>query len=327
MDRAPFERIASIDVMRGVGILLMAVGNFAMDVRWVPSSLKHAPDIGFTIADLVAPMFILSIGLTVGPSMRRRRAAFGAAAARVHLVKRALALVGIGAVISIGQSIVRPLPGVDLRWGVLQCIGTSTLLLLPCVFLPMQWRLVVGAAMLVGYQVLLDRYWLRDVLQASHNGIWGSLSWGGMLVLASVVGDAFHGIASHLRRLALLVGSGATCVTLALVLATWQPISKHRASATYMLLSLGLCLLVFALADAAMEPRSQRWPWLQAIGRNPLALYLANLLLLSLFTLPTVDVWHVGAPVWLSLLQVATIVAVNIALARGLERRDLVLRL
>ncbi len=40
----------------------------------VPGWLKHAPDVVLTLADLVAPAFIFSIGLTYGMSSERRAA-------------------------------------------------------------------------------------------------------------------------------------------------------------------------------------------------------------------------------------------------------------
>ncbi len=65
-------RLAAIDQFRGFAIFLMVLADFLGDVERVPAWLKHAPDIGYTLIDLIAPMFIFAIGLTFGISFRRR---------------------------------------------------------------------------------------------------------------------------------------------------------------------------------------------------------------------------------------------------------------
>jgi len=182
-------------------------------------------------------MFVVAIALTVGPSMRRRRARDGGAVARWHLAERALVLIGLGAVISAGQAVVEPLAGVDSAWGVLQCLGAATLLLLPVVFTPPWWRVVLGLCLLGAYQLLLDRYWLEIVLRSSHNGLVGTPSWAGLLLVASGIGDAYHDSRATGRQTRLVVLVGLVATTGALLLSGGVEVSKTRASATYMLLS------------------------------------------------------------------------------------------
>ncbi|HMN59437.1 MAG TPA: DUF5009 domain-containing protein [Anaerolinea sp.] len=70
-------RIPSIDQFRGFAILLMVLANYLAGVAWIPAWLKHAPDIGLTVIDLIAPFFIFSIGLTYALAIRRRAAQNG----------------------------------------------------------------------------------------------------------------------------------------------------------------------------------------------------------------------------------------------------------
>jgi hypothetical protein len=71
----------------------MALGNFEMGIRAFPTALKDAPGIGYTVADVVAPKFVVALALTVGPSVRRRAEERGTAAALQHLATQALALI------------------------------------------------------------------------------------------------------------------------------------------------------------------------------------------------------------------------------------------
>src|SRR5512140_710666 len=70
-------RLASIDQFRGLSIVLMVLANYLAGVTLVPAWLRHAPDIGLTVIDLIAPFFIFAIALTYGLSWSRRRARDG----------------------------------------------------------------------------------------------------------------------------------------------------------------------------------------------------------------------------------------------------------
>lgn len=321
------DRLAAVDVMRGLAILLMAVGNFEMGIEWMPAPLRHAPDVGYTIADLVAPMFITSIAFTIRSSMRRRQHRSGTRAALVHLLKRGLALIGIGSVISVGQTLLYPQPGIAGNWGVLQAIGAATVVAAPLVPLGTAARLLAATILLGGYQLLLDAFWLGDVLHTSHNGIWGSLSWAGMLLVGTAIADVFEQRKGLRRQSTWLAASATLTVAAGLVLSLAAPISKNRASASYMLLSLGMCVALLGICQVG----TSRWPTrlrlLQAVGRNPLVLYIVNLLVLAVFTLPPVEGWHANSPLWLGLVQAGFILWVNFKVALALDARGWILRL
>jgi predicted acyltransferase len=102
------ERLHSIDAFRGLAMLMMAAVNYIGGVNWMPSILKHAPDIGYTVADVIAPMFIVAVGFTAGLSYRRRKERQGTAAALGGMAVRYFAILGIGAVISAGQALALP---------------------------------------------------------------------------------------------------------------------------------------------------------------------------------------------------------------------------
>ncbi len=282
---------------------------------------------GYSVADLVAPMFVVAMALTVGPSMRRRREVDGTSAAYRHLATPGLVLIGIGAVISSGQAIVQPVPGVSGYWGVLQALGGATLLLLPVVFAPPIVRALGGLLCLATYQWLFDHAWSATVLHTSHNGLPGVVSWAALLMLATALVEACRHVHDPARRLELLAVTGMAAVGAALVLARWVDVSKDAASPSYMLLSLGLSLLVLACVCGLVGGHPSRWLAIQRVGRNALLLYLANLLLLAALQLPGADWWYAGAPLWLSLLQASVVAASTIGLATVLDRRGIIVAL
>src|SRR5665647_1749090 len=173
-------RNLAIDRLRGALVILMVGGDYLGGVQVVPTFLKHAPDIGFTVADAVAPAFIFVIGLNYGPSFSRRMRQSTVAAYR-HFLVRYLALIGIGAIIAAGTT----MAGVPTDWGVLQAIGVAGLISLLLIRLPAWARFVIGILTLCCYQYLLDASMLAAVQHSVQGGPFGALSWAALLVLST----------------------------------------------------------------------------------------------------------------------------------------------
>jgi len=311
------SRLAAIDQFRGFAIFLMVLADFLGDVERAPAWLKHAPDVGYTIIDLIAPMFIFAIGITFGLSFRRRLARDGAWRAYEHFITRNLALIGLGALLTMGGN----LTGIyqtTVPWGLLQAIGAAGLLTLPVIRLRTGWRWAIGLALLAFYQFMLDRFWLGQVSTAVHNGPWGALAWAALLILATALADLFfdEGRGRRAYPWAALLITAAGLASALLV-----SISKNRASASYILLSVGLSALVFYvfhLLDTRLNFRSQI---LSDWGMNPLILYLLHGVLIGVFLVPGIPWLYVEAPVWLAALEVVAILAVLSWVARALRIR------
>jgi len=313
------KRLEAIDQFRGFAILLMILANYMNNVVAIPAWLKHADDIGYTVIDLIAPMFVFAMGLTYGLSFRRRLERYGAWSTYQYFLTRYLALVGMGYLITL----VWELSGIqppNVNWGLLQALGAAGLIALPFIGLSTGWRWGIGLGILVVYQILLDRFWLQDVLSAPHNGPWGALSWGAMLILATAMADLYHDHRRSQRAYPLL---SIGLVVTALVLSLLVPLSKDRASASYVLLSLGLTALVFYGFHLLQELWQIKLPILTDWGRNPLLLYLLHYVLLALFALPQIPIWYVQAPFWLVVLQLSALIGVLSWVGRYLNKRRL----
>jgi predicted acyltransferase len=313
------KRLEAIDQFRGFAIFLMILANYMNNVRIIPPWLKHADDIGYTVIDLIAPMFVFAVGLTYGLSFQRRLARDGAWKTYQHFLTRYLALIGLGYLITL----VWELSGVQppsVNWGLFQALGAAGLLTLLVIRLSTLWRLGIGLGLLAGYQVLLDRFWLKDVLVAPHNGPWGAFSWGAMLILSTAMADLYHD-ERFSSRVFPLASAGWVGIGLALTLLV--PLSKHRASASYTLLSIGLSGLVFFLFHVMVEKWQWRLPILTDWGRNPLLLYILSYFLLGIFALPSVPFWYVEAPLWLVVVQLAAMIAILSWVGRFLNQHRL----
>lgn len=304
------NRIFAIDRLRGTLVILMVCGDFLSGVEFVPAFLKHAPDIGFTIADTVASAFVFVIGLNFGPSFARHLED-GKAGARRYFALRYLALVGIGAVIAAGAT----MTGQPTDWGVLQAIGVAGLMCLLVIQLPTWARFVIGTLMLCGYQYVLDTLMLFPVLHSVHGGLFGAVSWAALLVLSTAVADVWRrGLVPYLLCCAALVTAAAISVVLI-------PVSKHRVSISFVLITLALSAIVFLIIDRFSRVGFTRAGILCWWGESALALYLIHLLVLAVFVVPDIAWWYVQAPIWLAALELIAILAFMSAIAWWLHVR------
>ena len=121
------DRNAAIDQFRGFAILLMILADYLNNISSIPVWLKHAPDVGYTVIDLVAPLFIFAIGLTFGMSFRRRFERQGAWRTYNHFFSRNLALIGLGFLITLGGVLSKNYPP-TANWGLLQALGAAGLI-------------------------------------------------------------------------------------------------------------------------------------------------------------------------------------------------------
>ena len=317
------NRLSSLDQFRGFAILTMALANYMGGVILIPAFLKHAPDIGLTVIDLIAPFFIFAISLTYGLSFRHRLERDGAFKTYTQFVIRYLAIIGLGALISAGETAVGENPsGID--WGVLQAIGMAGLITLVVIRLPSIYRALIGVGILVVYQVILDHFLLDLTLRSPHGGLFGSLNWAAMMILGTVLADLFHGQGGLKKAFpwaslaVLAVGIG-----LAFVL----PVSKHRVSSSYVLISLGASALLFLLFHWLAERFHWKGRFLVVWGKNPLTLYFLHYLIIGVFFLPGIEAIYQAAPLWLVLVEMTLLIGIISAVAYWLDNKNIVISL
>jgi predicted acyltransferase len=310
------QRLESIDEFRGFSILLMVLANYLVGPHVVPAWLKHAPDIGFTVIDIIAPMFIAAIGLTFGVSFRARLVRDGRRTTIEHFLFRNLALIGIGTLFTVSENVWGLTAESD--WGVLQAIGFAGLIALLFIAMPVRLRWLAGLLLLVAYQFQLNSFWLANVLSSAHGGLEGALSWGAMLVMATALGDLFNDVSKGRRW---FPAASAGVLALGLLLAFIVPVSKNRVSASYVLITLGASDLIFWCFHIFDERFGRSIPILREWGRNSLLLYVMHGVLLGIFVAPRIPGWYELAPVWLVILQALFIVGTLSWVGWVLDRR------
>lgn len=319
----PTKRILSIDQFRGFAILTMVLANFMGGVLLIPAWLKHAPDIGLTVIDLIAPFFIFAIGLTYRAAFLRRLERNGAFRTYSYFLTRYLAIIGLGAIISAGETAVGENPsGID--WGVLQAIGMAGLVTLLVIRLPSTYRWIIGAAILVVYQLVLDNFLLDFTIRSPHGGLYGSLDWSAMLILSTALADLFHGEG---RAKKVFPWVSAAVVAAGVALAFLSPVSKHRVSSSYVLITVGISALLFFFFQIISERFNWQGRFLVVWGKNPLTLYFLHYLLIGIFFLPGIPALYSAAPLWLVLLEILFLVLIISLVAYWMDRKNIIVAL
>ncbi len=321
------KRILSIDQFRGFAVVTMVIANFLGGVHTVPAWLKHAPDIGLTVIDLIAPFFIFAVGLNYSRSLSRRIEQTDAVNAYTHFFMRGMALIGIGFFFSAGEQWTG-YSAAPVTWGVLQAIGLACVLCLPFMRLHWIYRAAIAIIALCAYQYALDAWWLKSVLGSSHGGILGAFSWSAMMLLSTALVDIFK----NGKRKNLYLIASSVIIIASLAAAFWFPISKNRVSPSYVLLTTGISSLIYYAFYLYNDVRGGKLPLLSEWGINPLALYVLHQVLLALFVFPSMiwngaSWWFEEAPGWLTILQVSALLGVISVIAAWLARKKILIKI
>ena len=308
-------RLSSIDVLRGLVIVLMAldhVRDYFTDVRFDPLDPAHTTALLYVtrwITNLCAPTFVLLAGVSAYLMGRRTtRAALTRA-----LVTRGLWLIALEwTVVNFAwQFNFRYEMGLVMQ--VIWVIGASMVLLGLLVRLPAMWVGAIGLAICAGHN-LFDSVspdalgswgWLWKVLhvQAGPTGIafvhYPLVPWVGLMAVGYALGKVYD--LDGARRRQLLVAFGAAAIALFFVLRltnaygdpqpwvqqrdfgrtvlAFMDVEKYPPSLMYLLATVGPALLMLAAFE-----RAQGWfaEVLQTFGRVPLFFYVAHIVLAHL---------------------------------------------
>ncbi|HYT72701.1 MAG TPA: heparan-alpha-glucosaminide N-acetyltransferase domain-containing protein [Gemmatimonadales bacterium] len=306
-------RVASIDVIRGAVMVLMAldhVRDYVTNIRVQPENLAQASAALFAtrwVTHFCAPAFALLAGVGIGLAMHR-----GKPAGEISrfLVVRGIWLVILDLVITAAgwQFGFRLIPAFAL---VLWALGLSMLLMAALIHLP---RSVVaaGSLLMIATHNVLDSVrpdaWgalapLWHVLHVPGFAIPGKLfiaypliPWAAVMALGWVLADVYRWEAGKRRAFLIRVGVAATVLFIvvraintygdpvawseqrsaALTVASFLNTRKYPPSLDFLLMTLGPALVALALVEGARHRVAR---WLSVYGQVPLFYYVVHICL------------------------------------------------
>lgn len=157
------DRIVSVDIFRGMTIVLMILVNTPGTWSDVYAPLLHAQWHGYTPTDLVFPFFLFIVGTSIVFSYRNKKAD---SAAHRKIVVRTLKLIGLGLFLgafTIEFPFIREFS--EIRFpGVLQRIGV-VFFFASLLYLHTNWKVLLGIAvtLLLGYWIWMGYIPLQGV--------------------------------------------------------------------------------------------------------------------------------------------------------------------
>ncbi|WP_442680629.1 acyltransferase family protein [Sphingomonas sp. ASY06-1R] len=126
------KRVIALDALRGLAVAGMILANSPGSWIHLYEQLDHAAWNGFTATDMVFPTFLFSVGVAVGLSFPRALSETDRARSWSRLVRRTLALIGLGLALNLLGSLSVTewrLPGILQRIGLCYAIGAGLVLL------------------------------------------------------------------------------------------------------------------------------------------------------------------------------------------------------
>ena len=310
------ERLASLDVFRGLTIALMILVNNPGSWKHVYAPLRHAEWHGWTPTDLVFPFFLFIVGVSLSFSLTKRKAQnSGGPQLYFKIFRRATILFALGLLLrvipSFDFSTVR-IPGVLQRIAI--CYLFASLIYLRT---GTKARILISTGCLVAYWLILKLVpvpgfgagvlelegnlcaYIDTRLLSGHlytpnfdpEGILSTLPALVTTLLGSLAGDWLR--PSRARRLKAfgLFSAGITLTILGLWLHRFFPINKQLWTSTFVLFTAGAALLVLGLCFVLVDGlRIKKWayPFL-VYGTNAITVYVGSAFMAKMMVIAEVS--------------------------------------
>lgn len=305
------ERFISLDVFRGLTIVLMIVVNTPGTGANLYPYLVHAQWFGFTLADLVFPSFLFAMGNAMSFSMAQMKTA-AASEVWLKIIKRTLIIFLLGylmywfpffKITDDGSFLLKPFSETRVM-GVLQrialCYFVAAVLFR---YLSEKSVLIISAAILLAYWAILymfgqsgaelematnavtrldlsilgpNHIYTRDSVPFDPEGILSTLPAIVNVTFGYLAGMFIQKKGKTFEGIAFLLMVGFLLTSLALWWDLVFPISKKLWTSSFVLYTVGLNLSIMAILVYAIEMRKITFGvrFFDIVGKNPLFIYL-----------------------------------------------------
>ena len=292
------ERILSVDIFRGMTIVLMILVNTPGTWSAVYTPFLHAEWNGYSPTDLVFPFFLFIVGVSIAFSYKNKTASTNT---YKKITVRALKLIGLG--LFLGAFLIRFPFFKDfsiIRFpGVLQRIGV-VFFFAAILFLNFRWRTLIGitVTILVGYWLLMTLIPVEGVtstLERAPNNlanwldvqVFGSHTWKadydpeGLLstipAIASSLLGTFTGLiltSKQPKKATILMGIGGSLLIIGHLWDLVFPINKALWTSSFVLVTAGWANLILALIYYLTDVKDVKFGSIfRYAGANAITLY------------------------------------------------------
>jgi predicted acyltransferase len=307
------ERVLSVDALRGFDMFWIIGGQKifrSMDevfhtptTQWISEQLDHAEWFGFTFYDVIMPLFLFLVGISMVFSFNKRlhndpsRKTLWR-----HILVRVFWLWVLGMAVQ-GKLLTYDLAQIKLYSNTLQAIAAGYVIAAVIIlYLSPVRQLAATIALLAIYWAVfalvpvpgigaggfapdgniaihIDRMVLGSFQDGTtYSWLLSSLNFGATTMLGVFTGYLLRSKVAGEEKLLALLLSGVTLAVLGLAWQIWHPLIKHLWTGSFVLFSGGLCVLLLASFYFLIEIRGYR-RWCSAlivIGSNAIFAYVAS---------------------------------------------------
>ena len=273
------RRFLSIDIFKGLAVLLMVYANTLNPYENVPAWSKHAGDYGLTFIDVIAPFFVFMLALNMVVAYKKRILKYGKKKTVIRFLRRFLIFIAIGLVLTM---YITP-DEFYFRWGTFQVLGVSGLFLLPLIDFKPSVKLGFAGIFMILHQILLFTPLKINIYDTVEGGVFGILSWASMMILSSFLATGLNK-QKKLARLYLLYG-GLVILIIGIILSPFLEISRPFISIPYILISIGISSITYYILYYFFEEWESKPQFLEkekilsVVGKNAFILYLLHVMI------------------------------------------------
>ncbi len=343
------KRIQSIDILRGATVALMVLVNNPGSWACVWPPLRHAAWNGLTLADLVFPLFLFVMGVSMYFSFRKSGYRLS-----WKVLKRALLLVGIGLLLNwIGGMVWSHSASLtELRWtGVLQrfglCFGIGAVLVCTLPHKALPWVSAFILALYAGILLLGNGYAYsadnilsradRFLLPEAHLYLDNGVDPEGILSTLPCIAHTLIGflvgklLADKNARKTLL--TGAALLGIGLLVSLWLPLNKKVWSPSFVLVLCGIGTLLLCILYYLTDEKHiwKHTGFFMAFGTNAIFCYVMGHVVAWILDGSGAHRWfaqtYASTSVWLSFAYAVFCVLLVWLSVRPLQRRGLFIKL
>ncbi len=306
------DRVISVDALRGFDMFWIMGGDIAFKSidtifhnrfsGFLKTQLDHVEWFGFHFYDIIMPLFMFLVGVSMVYSYRKRLASSDSDwPLWKHTLKRILILWILGMMVQ-GNLLRYDFNNIQFYTNTLQAIASGYLIAtIFILYLPVVYQILATAGLLLLYWAILalipiggttvNAYtpegnvamFVEKAVMGRFIG-WGTYTWiistitfGATVMLGVFSGYIMQSLHGKMKKFVIFIILGVSLILLARILDIWHPIIKKIWTSSFVLFSGGICVLMLALFYLVIDIWGLRkgTKWMIILGSNAIFGYVA----------------------------------------------------